>query len=105
LGTSQGRLTSQSELFRHCGSYPDPINALNSSVNFLNYLNFSFSSPCGRLPADFPTDQFIFFQSATDFNFIIPIEAYDTTPLGANYYSGPVGSVLNDERFVSWMVL
>lgn len=46
----------------------------------------------------------MFFQSVNDYNFIIPIYASQTTHFGTDYYTGPVGSVLNDERFVGWMV-
>ena len=102
--TTPGQLISNSLLFRHCQSYPDPINTLNPTINYKNYDTYSFTSPCGRLPVDFPTDQFSFFQSFDDQNFIIPIEAYDTTPFGSSLYSGPAGSVVNDQRFVSGMV-
>lgn len=82
----------------------DPLNTLSPTINFSNYQTYNFALPCGRLAADFPTDQFVFFQSTDDFNFIVPIEAYETTPHGSGYYSGPLGSVVNDQRFVSWMV-
>lgn len=104
MATCPRGLIRQATLFRRCGSYPDKINSLSPTVNYANYQNFTFARPCGRLPADFPGDQFSYLQSSDDFNAIIPIEAFDTTVHGANYYSGPVGSVLNDQRFVGWMV-
>lgn len=82
----------------------DKINDLATSLNYLNYSSFTFANPCGRLPADFPTDKFSYLQDVDDFNLIIPIEAYDTTYLGDRYFSGAVGAVVNDQRFVGWMV-